>query len=510
MKMKGILLILSSTLLLCGCNSDESTTTSSNPDTTSSNPGTTSSDDPTTSVIPVKTALQTPVLSLDETNEKLTWEAVENADTYEVFEGTTSLGQTEELYYDKLNVVDVEEHSYHIVAKDSTDAYYDSDSSNVVTFKATATKLAAPSIDDDGKITGVDQEKTSSLKLDIQNGARDYVLEKDTASITPETYGKVVKYKVKATADTSKPRYLDSDFSDTKTYVAKIEDSDLKDGKNYELAADKKLPDWYVADAVKRNDYSEGVGIEYGAAYYQAREINSGSELMTIYARNFRNEDSRMQVYVNGTVLKNSDGNDTAMISSDAYLSFTYDLTEYIGEKVWVWFVGLTNCSTCVNKVTFGTTASLTTADTDKFIGSVNGSDDASKAAWTAYNVNPTGAYVYGRGTLDIRDQGLDFHVNNRDTLAVNDVLVVSDATKWMIDLRGHNNGATYVLTVNDTTVAPTVTGAATLDGSTVVANAGWSVLSYDLTEYIGRKVSVKIAITAGGDGMVGGFYFAA
>ena len=79
-----------------------------------------------------------------------------------------------------------------------------------------------------------------------------------------------------------------------------------------------------------------------------------------------------------------------------------------------------------------------------------------------------------------------------------------------MIDLRGHNNGATYVLTVDDTTVAPTVTGAATLDGSTVVANAGWSVLSYDLTEYVGQKVSVKIAITAGGDGMVGGFYFAA
>lgn len=503
--MKKFLLVLSSTLLLCGCNNNSNDSTTPSGDTTS-----TTSETSTTSVTPVKTALETPVLSIDETAEKLTWKAVTNADTYEVFESDKSLGTTKELFYDKLNVVDVNEHSYHIVAKDSTDAYYDSESSNVVTFKATATKLAAPSVDDNGTITGVDSEKTSSLKLDIQNGARDFVLDKATTSITPSTYGKVVKYKVKATADTAKPRYLDSDFSETKTYVANIEDSDLKDGKNYELNADKKLPDWYVADAVKQEDANEGVAIQYGAAYYQAREIKDGAELMTIFVRNFRGEDSRMQVYVNGTVLKNTDDSDTAMISSDAYLTFTYDLTSYIGQKVWVWFVGLTNATTCVNKVTFGTNASLTTADTDKFIGSVNGSDSAANAAWTTYNTNPTGAYVYGRGTLDIRNEGLDFHVNNSDTLAVNDVLVDSTATKWMIDIRGHNNGATYTLTVNGATVTPTVTGVATLDGSTIVANAGWSVASYDLTSFVGQKVSVKIAITAGGDSMVGGFYFAA
>ena len=518
MKMRKLLLVLSSAILLSGCNSTTSTSTTSSggSSTSKSETSTSSSGTSATSETPVKTALETPVLSLDETSEKLTWLAVTNADTYEVFEGDKSLGTTKELFYDKLNVIDVEEHSYHIVAKDSTDAYYDSSSSNVVKFQATATKLAAPSVDDEGKITGVDQDKISSLTLDIQNGARDYVLDKNTSALTPSTYGKVVKYKIKATADTAKPRYLDSDYSETKTYVADIEDSDLKDGKNYELNADKKLPDWYVSDAVKRDDYAEGVGIEYGAAYYQAREISEGSELMTIYVRNFRSEDSRMQVYVNGTVLKDSEDNDVAMISSDAYLSFTYDLSDYIGKKVWVWFVGLTNATTCVNKVIFGTDASLTTADADKFIGSVNGNDGASKAAWTAYQTNPTGAYVYGRGTLDIGNEGLKFHYNNRDTLSVKDVLVDASATKWTIDVRGFgDNKAAYQMEVNETVIIPTiVSGKTTLSDSTINVGDGWSVLCYDLTSYIDEKVTVKLSVVDNNgnnnDTMIGGFYFAA
>ena len=149
------------------------------------------------------------------------------------------------------------------------------------------------------------------------------------------------------------------------------------------------------------------------------------------------------------------------------------------------------------------------TSSTDMFIWSCKNSDNLAKTLWTNYSNNSTGAYEYKRGTLDIRNEGLDFHIDKQDYLAVNDVLVDSTYYLWTIDVRGHGNGAKYNLSVNGNIVTPKIlSGNATLDSSTLIANTGWSVVQFDLTSYIGQYVSVKIQIIAGGDSMVGGFYF--
>ncbi len=687
MKTKKLLLLLASSLLLAGCSdshpsssssevSSESSTSSKKESTSSSSSSSSKESQSSTDKSESKsessqekTALSATTLSIDTETETLSWVAVSNADQYEVYDGTNKIATISELTY-QLAIVDVNEHSYSVIAKNSSGSYLDSPASNVVKFTATVSKLPTPVIGDDGSLTNI-HSKADNIKLDIQGGAREFDLGKTATSVDPSKYGKVVKYKVQATASTDTPRYQDSDWSESKTYVASIADSDIKTGANYSLT-DGALPDWYVADEVKRGTYSEGVGIEYGAAHYQAREITAATSSMTISARNFRGEDSKMQVYVNATLLEDANGNDTVSIQSDEYLTFSYDLSSYVGQKVWVWFVGLTNSSTCVNKVSFksnvttadsdkfvgstygndgaantawtseldkdgsvyewsnqATVASeglklhenyqgfvstkvtvdsasstwkvdlrsfgdrnsqfyfyvdetkvvptisacqkaedaelkatvdedgkvhvndgwttisfgldsyigqvvtlkveivaggdamvggfyfandkLTTASTGKFIGSVSKNDENAKNAWTAYAENPTGVYAYHRSNFDVRNEGLDFHVNNADSLSVNEVQVVSSNTVWTIDLRGHGNGAKYSLTVNDVAVTPTIAEGdpATLDGTTLVANAGWSVVTYDLVDYVDQTVSVKIEITAGGDGMVGGFYFA-
>ncbi len=688
MKTKKLLLLLCSSMLLTGCSdvrasssekeSASETSSSSKTEESSEISSSVSKSEESSEISSSeqskseqeKAALEAPTLSLDETTESLSWTAVTNADKYEVYDGERKLASISELTY-ALSVTDTLEHTYTVIALDSSDSYLPSLSSNAVKFTASVSKLKAPKIADDGTFSEVDSN-TSKFSLDIQNGARTFELGKDTTSADPSKYGKVVKYKVKAIASADMSRYQDSDWSEEKTYKADILDSDIKTGSSYSLT-NGTLPDWYVADEVKRGNYSEGVGIEYGAAYYQAREISASMAVMNVSVRNFRGEDSKMQVYVNDKLIANRNGDETAAISSDNYLTFSYDLSAYIGRKVWVWFVGLTNSSTCVNAVSFK--ANVTTADTDKFIGSTYGNDngaqtawnaevikdssvytwasgasvsdqgikmhenyqgyvatevtvdasctswnidlrsfgsrnsqfylyidgikaiptilacekanddslkatidedgkvhvndgwtalavsldnhigdkvslkaeivaggdamiggfyfnegtlttasankfvgscekndDNAKNAWTAYKENPTGVYTYYRGSLDIRNEGLEFHVNNKDSLSINSVIVSSEKTVWTIDLRGHNNGATYSLSVNDSVIIPTIGEGdpATLDGSTVIANAGWSVLTYDLSNYVGQKVSLKIEITAGGDSMVGGFYFAA
>ncbi len=218
------------------------------------------------------------------------------------------------------------------------------------------------------------------------------------------------------------------------------------------------------------------------------------------------NSNKVIPVYVNGDITIESDGKFNIV---DTWSTVKYDLTSYIGQTVTIKLEIQSGGDSAIGGFYFTNTA-FSTSDEDAFIGS-NADDGNAKTAWTNYKSSPTGAYEYYRNELNIGDQGLKFHVNEKDYLTINDVFVDAINPKWTIDIRGHNNGATYKMEVEGNVVTPTITdgSVATLDGSIISANAGWSTIYYDLTSYSGKRVTVKLSITNGGDSMVGGFYFA-
>lgn len=208
---------------------------------------------------------------------------------------------------------------------------------------------------------------------------------------------------------------------------------------------------------------------------------------------------------MNGDALINSDGK---IQISDAWSTVKYDLTSFVDQTVTIKLEIQSGGDSAVGGFYF-TNTKFSTSDENTFIES-NANDDNAKAAWTNYNSSPTYAYEYYRNDLDIRNEGLDFHIDKKDYLTINDVLVNPVMPKWTIDIRGHNNGAKYKMEVEGNVVTPTIKGGsvATLEDSLIVANSGWSTVYYDLTSYSGKRVTVKLSITNGGDSMVGGFYF--
>ena len=216
-------------------------------------------------------------------------------------------------------------------------------------------------------------------------------------------------------------------------------------------------------------------------------------------------------VRVNGDASIASDGKITVV---ESWSTIKYDLTNYIGQTVTIKLVTLSKEDSAVGGFYF-TNTKFSTSSENAFIGETNNDDGTARNAWINYSSNQTGAYEYYRNTFtyDVSDptignEGLKFHVNRKDYLIINDVLVDPIAPKWSIDIRGFVNG-TYIMEVDGNKVTPTIkSGVATLDGSTINANSGWSVVYYDLTNYSEKRVTVKLSITNGGDSMIGGFYF--
>lgn len=81
------------------------------------------------------TQLATPVISLDETNKKITWSAVDHATGYKVYENNTEKTSVTVCEYDLSGLTTPDTYAYYVIATSTSEDYTDSQKSNVVNYE---------------------------------------------------------------------------------------------------------------------------------------------------------------------------------------------------------------------------------------------------------------------------------------------------------------------------------------------------------------------------------------
>ena len=315
-----------------------------------------------------------------------------------------------------------------------------------------------------------------------------------------------------STSETDK--FVNLSFKDTNDNKAKDKWSSILNSSDNPYVCKETATNYLINEGLKlhqdHNNYVQTT-VDVDASYSTVKiDLRGFGNNPTFYL--YVNDVKVTPVRVNGVVTVESDGKFNI---TDTWSTIKYNLASFIGQTVTIKLEIQSGGDAAVGEFYFANTT-FSTSDENVFIGS-NANDDNAKNAWTNYKGNSTNVYEYYRNDLDIRNEGLDFHINNKDYLTVNDVLVDPVAPKWTIDIRGFSDNGAYTaacqMEVDGVTVIPTVTsGNPSISDSIIKVADGWYTVYYDLTEYSGKRVTVKLSVVNIGDTnrdiMIGGFYF--
>lgn len=125
----------------------------------------------------VEKVLSAPVISLDEATRTITWEKVENADRYEIFENENGIATVEENSYTILQN-EAGTYTYTVVAKSDSEDFKDSEASNAVEFTiASAPTEIELSLGESKKVT-IPEEGEATVKFNVPKGKYEVYIER--------------------------------------------------------------------------------------------------------------------------------------------------------------------------------------------------------------------------------------------------------------------------------------------------------------------------------------------
>ena len=166
------------------------------------------------------TALDAPVITLNEQTKTITWSAVENAEGYEIFENDESIADTTGLMYVISQTV-AGNYTYHVVATTTDENYTNSSASNKVTYSVIQSKvLDKPVItlnQDTGVISWAPVSRANAYEV-YENGQSVALTEFTNYTIQQKIAG-TYSYAVKATNTNEDLKLTASELSDPVEYV---------------------------------------------------------------------------------------------------------------------------------------------------------------------------------------------------------------------------------------------------------------------------------------------------
>lgn len=164
--------------------------------------------------------LSAPIITINKSTGVISWNAVLNADGYEVYEGTTLVSsQTETTYI--INKTEIGTYKYTVKATSTDVNYITSDASNEVTYtytdsEVTPTQLTAPTITLVGNVITWNAIENASY-YEVYEGDSVVARVAVTSYSINKTAVGVYSYSVKAAS--SNPNFLTSESSNVETYT---------------------------------------------------------------------------------------------------------------------------------------------------------------------------------------------------------------------------------------------------------------------------------------------------
>lgn len=275
--------------------------------------------------------LSTPEAYLDNTTIK--WNAVNNATQYKLYENDAvkcaSLLKNEY----QISVTESGTYKYYVIAVDQFGNYKESDKSNIVTYTyEKPAELKAP-------VATITENVISWNKVDTATGYNIFVDGSLYTSVTMTsytlTYTEVGPHKV--TIQSKRVNEV-SEHSNAVTYKYT---KGVTESTANEWDKSGIISEWTVKGKIE-TEVNEGFDMTAGSSAYVYREITNLNKFLRVSIRNFVRTGEispKFYVEVDGDVIKAQDTDkDYVTLNSDAPIDFIYDLTSYMGKKVFIKF----------------------------------------------------------------------------------------------------------------------------------------------------------------------------
>lgn len=472
-KKLGLLLVSLALLSSCSQSSGNSSAASSSDSSTSdtsissdsSGSETSSGESSGQSSEEEKTPLAAPVIALE--GYTLSWSAVENATSYEIYFGDT-LSKTVTTTSAELDTSTPGTYAVTVIAKTTAEGYTDSEKSNEVSF-VVPDSLAAPTLTLTDKTVSWEAVPGAYTYMVFLNGS--YVAEQT------ETSYEISATDIGAYSITVRSCFGDQLSESSEPIAYKILPSVVATATSWDRDG------LYGDDWIRTGDFDTGVGegcdMKAGARMMMAHEITEDTDYLSITMRVFVRDGEtypRFYVYVDGNVVRASGSDyDFVTCESDAGVTYIYDLSDYVGETVIIEFYEAASTHTCLQKV------ELLGATGPEKSTSTSWDRDAFYDEWWM-----EGSFNTGVG------EGVDF--NGAGSTAEIILDITADLPYFTVGLRqfvGQDTvNATLGLYVNDTFLN---TASGEQYAYSEIQDTAY-LWSWDLSSYVGQTVTLKLA----------------
>ena len=323
--MKTKLMLLFTSILLVGCSLNSKTSTNSSSDSETKK-------------------LAAPVITLN--NSTLTWDEVTNATSYRIYEnGEIKYNQIVKTQYE-INVTDPGTYVYAVVAFNKYNLYEESDKSNEVTYTyAKPVDLVAPVITIKDKVVSWNKVNTATTYNIYSNG--EFLIEVSQTSYTLN-FTEVGGYNIQVQAKRG------DDVSPLSNMVVYKNTTGLIVNTNSSWNRTGLYDEW-----TRTGDFDTGVGegfdMKAGASAFVYHSITNETKFMKVSIRVFHRDGEtypKFYVYIDGMIVREQEASeDWVTTESDNPTDFVYDLSNYVGQDVFIKFYEAAATHCCITSV---------------------------------------------------------------------------------------------------------------------------------------------------------------
>lgn len=277
--------------------------------------------------------LDAPVITVDEQTGVVSWNAVEHATGYIVFENNDDVStQTETTYTITQTLVGT--YNYSVIATSLNAAYTTSPRSNIETYTINPTQLTAPVVTREGRLLSWEEVENADEYEVYENSRRVSTQTENSYVITQTRYG---TYNYTVIAKSSSTQYISSNASEPVEFVL-VDNAPLLDAPEITLDNETGVISW---NAVEHADgyriYENGILIfATEELFYSITRLNPGTYSYTVRAicdsENYRaSEQSNAVEY---TVISVEMEFTVSVIFPQGYPSQTVTLGLYDGDRL--------------------------------------------------------------------------------------------------------------------------------------------------------------------------------
>ncbi len=413
--------------------------------------------------------LASPVIKIE--NNLISWEKIDNATSYRLYEnGQIKYGHLNTLSYE-ISLEESGTYSYYIQAIDRNGVYLDSDKSNAVSYTyEKPAALLAPTISLSDKTLSWNEVVGAEKYCIYSNG--EYLVDVETTSYTL-SFSEVGGYNLQVQAKRGDEL---SPLSNTVVY------------KNVEGITLNTTTSWnrksLYEEWTRTGDYDTGVGegfdMKAGATAFVYHSITNETKFLKVSIRNFVRDgetNPKFYVYIDGALVKANDSEtEYVTLCSDSPVDFVYDLSDYVGQNVFIKFYEAAATHCCITSVAMLEKAGASLSD---------------NVAWE----NKTAFFSdWYTSSVNSINEGPDFAGSGKASIKI---ALTTEKRYFSVSWRMFVNQDTDKAKVT-TSVDGDIVKANGVDTEYVTVEAGVGdphfTYTYDFANYIGKTVTLTLA----------------